>query len=164
MTAASGPPIFGCSAQIVKTTITVCLTSLLLAACSHIEKETPQTTRGPRHLEPERRSTEAEIRQHIVGEWTVADGSDGCWYPTLIIGDDRTLVAVQTNGNRAVIGTWELDRTALRVTPTPAMFKAARQAGYHLNEWDYYPVMYADDHELVMGLGISVAGRWRYKR
>jgi len=134
----------------------------MATGCSHVP--TDQAAQATRHLEPERRSTEAEIRQHIVGEWTVGDGSDGCWYPTLIIGADRNLIGVQTNGKREVIGTWELYSTALRVTPTPARFEAARKSGYHLNEWDYFPVIYADTHELVMTPGISVAGRWRYKR
>jgi hypothetical protein len=148
----------------VKTIVLIIFTSLLATACEHIPATTYQAAQQTaRHLEPERRSTEAEIRLHIIGVWTVEDGSDGCWYPTLIIGKDENLIGVQSNGTQEVIGTWEMSRTALRVTPTPARLEEARKAGYHLNESDYYPVIYADNHELVMTPGFSMAGRWRYK-
>ena len=138
----------------MKTVLTLCVLSLaILAACRHAELPVP-----------ERRSTEAEIRLHIMGEWTVADDSDGCWYPTMIIAEDRSFTGVLTNGTRVLLGRWEMSHTLLRVTPTPARLKAARAAGFPVNAWDYYPVVYADDHELVMTPGISMAGRWRYKR
>jgi hypothetical protein len=138
--------------RIVKSVITVCVLSLLLTACRHVEPE------------PERRATEAEIRQHIVGEWTATDKSDGYWFPKLIVAEDGRLFGVESNGTRELIGTWEMSHTLLRVTPSPARFEAARVSGVHLNGWDYYPVIYADAHELVMTPGISVAGRWRYDR
>ena len=117
-----------------------------------------------RQVEPERRSTEAEIRQHIVGEWMLADSSDGCWYPTMIVAEDGTFSGVETNGTKVLIGKWEMSHTLLRVTYPPADVKAARTSGFFMNEWDYFPVIYADAHELVMTPGISMAGRWRYQR
>lgn len=145
----------------MKTVFTSCVLSLaILTACRYAEPPVHS-----RKLEvPERRSTEAEIRLHIVGEWTVADDSNGCWYPKIIIAEDGTLTGVSTNGTRDLIGKWEMSHTLLRVTPTPASVKAARASGFFMNDWDYYPVVYADDHELVMAPGISMAGRWRYKR
>ena len=113
------------------------------------------------------RSDKMKIAATAAGTTRAFQGNaynGGVMYPTLIIGEDRNLIGVQTNGKRETIGTWELDRTALRVTPTPARFETARKSGYHLNGWDYYPVIYTDAHELVMTPGISVAGRWRYKR
>ena len=82
----------------------------------------------------------------------------------LIIGADGNLIGVGKNGNREVIGTWEMYRTSLRVTPTPARLENARKSGYPLNAWDYYPIDYVHDHELIMAPGLSMAGRWRYKR
>ncbi len=145
----------------MKTILTLCVLTLgILTACRHAEPPVRS-----RKLEvPERRSTEAEIRQHIVGEWTVADNSDGCWYPTMIIAEDGTLTGVRTNGTRVLLGTWVMYNHALRVTPRTEELRAARASGFLMNDWDYYPVVYADDHELVMTPGISVAGRWRYKR
>jgi hypothetical protein len=140
---------------------TLCVLSLLiLSACRH-----PESPAHSRRLElPEKRSTEAEIAQHIVGEWKIADNSDGCWYPVMIIAQDGTLTGAQSSGTKVLLGTWEFANHALRVTPTPARLKAARASGSWMNDWDWYPVVYADDHELVMTPGISMAGRWRYKR
>jgi len=143
--------------RVVKSVITVFVLSLLLTACRHAHPEAGQ-------IEREKRSTEAEIRQHLVGEWTCASASDGCWYPRLIIAADGSLTGVLDNGRREFIGTWQMSGSLLRVTPTPASLEAARVAGEHINAWDYYPVIYADAHELVMTPGISVAGRWRYER
>jgi hypothetical protein len=140
----------------MKSVLMLCILSLLLTACRHSQPEA-------RHIESEKRSTEAEIRQHIVGKW-FADNLRDCWYPTLIIAQDGTLTGVQTNGNGVLLGTWEMYHHALRLTPTPEELRAARASGLSMNEWDYFPVIYADDHELVMTPGISVAGRWRYKR
>ena len=141
----------------MKLVITVCILSLLLTACRHVQPTSSQ-------LEPERHSTAAEIRQHIVGEWTASGNSDGYWYPKLIIAEDGSLFGVQTSGARELIGTWQMSGSLLCVTPTPARLEAARVAGKPMNSWDYFPVICADDHELVMTPGISVAGRWRYER
>jgi hypothetical protein len=131
-----------------KSAIIVCAVSLLLAAC--------------RHVEPEKSSTEAQIQQHIAGEWTLSDKSDGSWYPKMFLAEDRTITIVLTNGTRALLGTWECRDRMLRVTPRAELVEAARASGDPLNAWDYYPVVYADDHELVMAPGISVAGRLRF--
>jgi len=133
----------------VKLVVTICILLLIATAC--------------RHVEPERRSTEAEIRQHIVGEWTSADSEDG-WHRVMIISEDGSLISVQRDGSRELMGRWELSGSALRVTPTTARLEAARAAGLPMNAWDYYPVVYADAHELVMTPGISVGGRLRYRR
>jgi hypothetical protein len=112
---------------------------------------------------PERRSTETEIRQHIIGDWLANDPRNN-WYPRLIIAENGAVTGVETNGTRVLLGTWELYHSALRVTPPPDSVKAARAKGFLVNDWDYFPVVYADYHELVMAPGISVAGRWRYKK
>ena len=142
----------------MKSTITFCILVLLFTACRHVEPA--------RHgdIEPEKRSSEVEIRQHIVGEWRAVEGSNGYWYPKLIIAEDGMLYGAQASGAKELIGTWEMSHHLLRVTPSAARIQSARASGVHLNEWDYFPVIYADAHELVMTPGISVAGRWRYKR
>ncbi len=140
----------------MKSVLTFCILALLVTACRHSPPEAQR-------IEPEKRSTEAEIRQHIVGNWDAKNLRD-CWYPRLMIAQDGTLTGVQTNGTKVLLGTWEMYHSALRVTPTPEELRAARASGIFMNAWDYIPVIYADDHELVMTPGISVAGRWRYKR
>src|SRR5208282_4172241 len=87
--------------RVVKSVITVFVLSLLLTACRHAHPEAGQ-------IEREKRSTEAEIRQHLVGEWTCASASDGCWYPRLIIAADGSLTGVLDNGRREFIGTWQM--------------------------------------------------------
>jgi hypothetical protein len=115
------------------------------------------------HMEQEKRSTEAEIGQHIVGEWACVDVHD-CWYPTLIIAADGNLTGAQSDGKTELVGKWEVSHTMLRVNWTPDKLKAARTSGIPVNEWDYFPLAYVDDHELVMTPGISVSGRWRYRK
>ena len=134
----------------VKSSITLCVLTLVLAACCHVE--------------PERRSTESEIRQNIVGEWTLSDKSDGSWFPTMILGEDGRLIVVRIDGTRALLGSWTLDRTALRVTRTPTSDSAARASAMLLNEWDYLPVIFVDERELVMTGGFSVAGRLKFTK
>ena len=136
--------------RIAKSAINVCALSLLLSAC--------------RHFEPERSSTDAQIQQHIAGEWTLSDKSDGSWYPKIILALDGTIAIVSTDGKRALLGTWECKGAMLRITPRTALIEAARASGSRINDWDYYPVVYADAHELVMAPGISVAGRLRFTR
>ena len=139
----------------LKSLITICVLSLLLTACRHVEPE------------PERRSTESEIRQHIVGEWTAADKSREFeyWYPKLIIARDGKLLGVPDGGTNELIGTWELSAHGLSVTASPARVEMERKLGYpYVQNREYYPVVYVDAHELIMTPGPSLAGRWRYKR
>jgi len=138
---------------------------LLLVACRHIDV-----------AKVERRSTEAEIRQHIVGEWKIGNKTDvGRWIisnepdnpvSAIIIGGDGSLTQVFANGTKVLYGTWELlYGNAWRVTPTKKQIEDARILGMSVDVWECYPVVYVDDHELIMGLGPSMAGdRSRYAR
>ncbi len=134
----------------VKLAITFCGLILLLTAC--------------RHVEPEKRSTEAEIYQHIAGEWTFSEKSDGSWFPKMILAQDGSLTVIRADGTRALLGTWQCQGTMLKVTRTTASDRSARASAFLLNGWDYFPVIYVDGHELVMTEGISVAGRLRFTR
>ena len=82
----------------------------------------------------------------------------------MILAEDRTITVISTNGTRALFGTWECQDRMLRITPRAELVEAAWASGSSLNAWDYYPVVYADAHELVMAPGISVAGRLRFTR
>lgn len=138
------------TAHLVKSIVTFCILALLLTACSHIR--------------PEKRSTEAEIRQHIVGEWTFDNGSDGRWFPKMILAEDGSFTGIRADGTCALLGSWECQGTMLKVTRTVASDADARASAMLLNNWDYLPVIYADEHHLVMTGGISVAGRMRFTR
>ena len=140
----------------MKLAVTLCLLVLVVAACRHVEPVEPH-------------STVEEIRQHIVGVWTAASKSredgDEYWYPKLIIAEDGKLFGVPDGGTNELIGTWELSAHGLSVTFSQARVETERKLGHHPPyTWEYYPVIYADAHELVMAPGMSMGGRWRYKR
>ena len=82
----------------------------------------------------------------------------------MTLSEDGRFTVVRTDGTRALLGTWELQGSLLRVTRTAASDSSARASAFLLNEWDYLPVVYADEHELVMTGGISVAGRMWFTR
>jgi len=82
----------------------------------------------------------------------------------MTLSEDGNFTVVRTDGTRVLLGTWELQGSLLRVTRTTASDSSARASAFLLNEWDYLPVVYADEHELVMTGGISVAGRMRFTR
>jgi len=141
----------------MKLAVTICLLLLGVTACRHVDPE------------PEPESTMEEIRQHIVGEWTAADKSREFeyWYPKLIIAGDGKLFGVPEGGTNELVGNWELSGHALSVTFSPDMVEMFRKLGYPFVESrarGYYPVIYASDHDLIMSPGMSVAGRWIYKR
>lgn len=116
--------------NIALTFITLCL---LLTACGHVTAV------------PERRSTEAEIHKHFQGEWTLKDGSDFPVPLKLVLASDGSYTVFRADGTRAV-GTWECDERMLKLICSTG-------------DWNWYPVIYADDHELVLTPGISAAGR-----
>lgn len=94
----------------------------------------------------------------------MSDKLDSSWYTKIVIEDDGRFIGVRTNGTRELIGKWEWQGSLLRVTYTAARIATERTSGVQMNSWDYYPVIYADAHELVMAPGISVGGRWRFTR
>jgi hypothetical protein len=125
--------------------------SLLLTACTH----TP----------PEKRSTQAEIHQHIAGTWTLDERSDISGFHQLEFSPNSTLSKIDSDGTRHPVGTWLLDGHMLVVRPAkPNTVLLSDGLTATLDEQSYYPVIFASEHELVCGLGISVAGRMRFKR
>jgi hypothetical protein len=127
--------------------ILLCLGSLWLTAC-HSCPLVSEASCGPLN-DLQKRSSEAEIRQHITGIWTQPD-SDSLWprYQSIQIAEDGGFWGVLEDGTRQHLGTWELVHSLMRVNKSAT-------------EWDYYPVVYAGDHELILTPGISVAGRAR---
>ena len=137
----------------VKSAITSCILSLLLLpACSHLE-------RG-------RRSTEEEIYQHITGEWTLDDQSDGLRFQQVAIVSDGSFIGVQSNGLRALVGTWTLDHRILVVNLPSQTNYATFTDGttISLGTVTYYPIIFASEHELVCTPGISMTGRLRFTK
>jgi hypothetical protein len=138
--------------RIVKLAATFCILSLLFTAC--------------RHTEPERSSTEADIRQHIEGQWTVGTNSDeGTPGAQIVIALDGSFTRIHSDGVRELVGTWKLDHRILVVDTVKtnyATFEGGRIVS--LGTVIYYPVVFASEHELVCAPGLSVAGRLRFTR
>ena len=129
------------------------LLCLVSSACRH----TP-----PRSETPVRLSTDAQIEQHIVGEWASLNSAFG--YPKILIAADGSLFGIANNGAKELIGSWEYLHHALRVVPTEARKKSARAAGFNLGAWEWYPVDYADDHVMVIVPDTTLPVTWRFTR
>jgi hypothetical protein len=129
----------------LRLSVTIGIVSLLLTACHHVEPE------------PERRSSQAEIRQHISGTWTLDERSDDILFPQIIISPDGRFTGVLSDGTRELVGTWKLEHRILVVETVKANDTAVETVAY-------YPVVFASERELVCTPGISVAGRLRFTR
>lgn len=117
------------------------------------------------HTPPEKRSNQAEIQQHIAGTWTLDERSDIDGFQGLEISSDCTITSIKLDSTRHPVGTWHLNGHMLVVRPAkPNIVLLSDGITANLDEQSYYPVIYASEHELVCGLGISVAGRMRFKR
>lgn len=119
-------------------------------------------TSACKHTPPEKRSNDPEIRQHITGTWTLDERPDINGYRGLEISPDGTLTSTKLDGTKQHVGTWKLDGSILVVTSNDPELVAKPDGS--LGKQQYYPVIYASEHELICGLGISVAGRMRFKK
>jgi hypothetical protein len=124
----------------MKLAITFCVLSLLIVGCSH----TP----------PEKSSTEAEIQQHIVGQWTVSTNSDeGVPGRQYAIASDGCFWRVHPDGTRELLGQWKLENQVFVLYPVSTNYPTS-----------FYPVIFADEHELVCAPGFSAGGRIRFTK
>ena len=133
----------------------------LLTACRHAEVAQQgngsPNPRGPVFFSP-RTSAEvaadAEIVQHIVGAWVLDPRSDTDEYQSITIRADGTFTA--TNGTKQLSGTWRVDRSTL--------FLGKQNASTPLDYPGFHTIDLVNDHHLVCGIGMSVAGRMRFTR
>jgi hypothetical protein len=158
----------------VKSTLLLLVVSTLLTACRHAEvaqqgdgSPNPSGTftgrpgtsaaSAPVFFSP-RTSVEvaadAEIVQHIVGAWVLDPRSDTDEYRSINFRPDGTFTA--TNGNKQLSGAWRVDRGVL--------FLGKPNASTPLDYPGFHTIDLVDDHHLVCGIGISVAGRMRFTR
>jgi len=129
-----------------------------MTACSHVSD-------GLRsNVMTERRSTASEIAENIIGLWAWSDKSDAEWYSKIEIASDGNLFGILSSGERILLGKWEMNRHMLILRNTTERIEASGANGFKLNEADFFPVIYADAHELVMAPGITVVGRYRFTK
>jgi hypothetical protein len=93
------------------------------------------------------------MAKRLIGTWTSADDLRWARYHVLTLRDDCSFMA--TNGNKEVSGAWRVDRGILLLTEADA--KPFDYFGFH-------SITLLDDHQLVCGIDMSVAGRWRFTR
>ena len=89
------------------------------------------------------------------------ENPDGYELVAMSLEPDGRFIRVMTNGAKVLSGTWKCEERMLVVTPKAESDFALSN---RLTESDWFPVVYADEHELVITPGISVAGRIRFKR
>jgi hypothetical protein len=99
-------------------------------------------------------TADTEMIQHIVGTWVLDPRSDTDEYKSITIRADGTFAA--TNGNKILSGTWRVDRGVL--------FLGKPNASSPLDYPGFHKIDLVDDHHLVCGIDISVAGRIRFIR
>jgi len=99
--------------------------------------------------------TDEEIRRHIVGAWVPDPKTDSDEYQTMVIRSDGSFTAI-INAKVVREGTWMVDGGMMRLTTT--------NGAPTLNGFRYHSIDYVDDHKLVCGIDISVAGRMRFTK
>ena len=100
-------------------------------------------------------TTDAEVVQHIVGIWVLDTRTDSDEYQTIAIRPDGSFTATNSR-NEQVSGAWRVDRRVL--------FLGKPRASAPLDYYGFHAIDFVDDHHLVCGIDISVAGRMRFKR
>lgn len=95
------------------------------------------------------------IVQHIVGAWVLDPRTDSNQYQAITLRPDGSFAAT-TCRNEQVSGTWRVDRRVL--------FLGKPNASAPLDYYGFHAIDVADDHHLVCGIDISVAGRMRFMR
>jgi hypothetical protein len=158
---------------IVKSTVLLLAASTFLTACRHADvAHQPLGTRNPNGTFTGRTGTSAEsvsvffsprtpaevtanakIVQHIVGAWIVDKRPDTDEYQAITIRPDGTFTA--TNGNKQLSGAWCVDRGVLFL---------GKQTPLRLLTIGFHPIDLVNEHQLVCGIGMSVAGRMRFTR
>jgi len=99
-------------------------------------------------------AADAEIVQSIIGAWHLDPKSDTDEYQTITIRPDGTFTA--TNRDKQLSGAWRVDRGVL--------FLGKSNASTPLDYPGFHTIDLVNDHHLVCGIGMSMAGRMRFTR
>ena len=104
---------------------------------------------------PAEEAADADIVQHIVGTWVADPRTDSPEYQAITIRLDGSFTAT-TDKNAPVSGAWRVDRRVL--------FLGKPKASAPLVYYGFHTIDVADDHHLICGIDISVAGRMRFRK
>ena len=100
-------------------------------------------------------TADADVVQHIVGTWVVDPRTDSDEIQAITIRLDGSFTAT-TGRNKQVSGAWRVDRRVL--------FLGKPGASTPLDYTGFHAISLVDDHHLVCGIDISVAGRMRFRK
>ena len=140
----------------MKLSIPILLAGVLLMACKHTDAVRPHFTKAERRREAALpRPNDAEIRRRIIGTWVPDPRTDDAEYESTTIRRDGSFTTV-INRNLVRQGKWQVQSGMLRLSttngaPTPNGFR-------------YHSIDYVDDHRLICGIDISMAGRMRFTK
>jgi hypothetical protein len=150
------PLALGIIERTVKLTLPFLVAGLLLTACKHTDTVRPHLTRAELQQEAALpRPSDSEIRQKIIGTWMPDPRTDSDEYQSMTIRPNGSFTTVIS---RKLVreGTWDVQSGMMRLTTTNGV---PTQNGFR-----YHSISYVDDHNLVCGIDISVAGRMRFTK
>ena len=118
---------------------------------------------------PDKHSSEAGIRQKIVGEWTRDfTGDTNTNSPNrvaqIILSADGNFTRVRVDGARKLIGTWKLDRNILDVTTFTTNYKTINGQKVSTGTQVLMPIISVNEHELICAPGVNESGRLRFTK
>jgi hypothetical protein len=104
---------------------------------------------------PEQAAADKATARRFVGTWTATDLSDSArWYPILLLRTDGSFAVTTKKGKLVSQGTWTFDRGVLLLRTQNTM------PGYY----GFHVVYRIDEHHLVCGIDIDVAGRLSFTK
>lgn len=118
---------------------------------------------------PEKHSSEAKIRQQVVGEWTRDFAGDAKTnspnrVAQIILSPDGNFTRVRVDGSRKLIGTWKLDGNILDVTTFTTNYTTIHGQKVSTGTQILMPIISVNEHELVCAPGVNEPGRLRFTR
>jgi len=101
-------------------------------------------------------AADEEVLKHLLGTWRTADDPRWADYHFLTLRPDGSFTTVNTNRPSAVCaGNWFLERGFLLLVKSNSV-----PCGYY----GFHRVRHVDDHHLVCGPGMTVAGELRFTK
>ncbi len=118
---------------------------------------------------PAKHSSEARIRQQIVGEWTRDFTGDSKTnspnrVAQIILSSDGNFTRVRVDGTSKLIGTWKLDSNILDVTTFATNYATINGQKVSTGTQVLMPIISVDEHELICAPGVNESGRLRFTK
>lgn len=118
---------------------------------------------------PAKHSSDAEIRQQIIGEWTRDFTGDSKTnspnrVAQIILSPDGNFTRVRVDGTRKLVGTWKLDGNILDVTTFTTNYATINGQRVSTGTQVLMPIISVDEHELICAPGVNEPGQLRFTK